>query len=110
MWLIPVVLCCVAAVMSVFSSTLGVVTPTLFPIIPALAVQAGLEPALLFAAVVVGSQATAISPFSSGGSLILGSAPEGVDKNTLFNNLLFRAIPVGIVAAVIAVIVMQIIL
>lgn len=110
MWLIPVVLCCVAAVMSVFSSTLGVVTPTLFPIIPALAVQAGLEPALLFAAVVVGSQATAISPFSSGGSLILGSAPEGVDKNTLFNNLLFRAIPVGIVAAVSAVIVMQIIL
>ncbi|WP_416189851.1 SLC13 family permease [Neisseria sp. CCUG17229] len=109
-WLIPVVLCCIGAIMSVFSSTLGVVAPTLFPIIPAIAIHSGLEPALLFTAVVVGAQATAISPFSSGGSLILGSAPEGIDKNKLLNSLLFRAIPIGLVAALIAVVLAQFII
>ena len=36
-WVIPVLLCLISAIMSVFSSTLGVVAPTLFPIVPALA-------------------------------------------------------------------------
>ncbi|WP_346243051.1 SLC13 family permease [Neisseria animalis] len=109
-WLIPVVLCCIGAIMSVFSSTLGVVAPTLFPIIPTIAAYSGLNPALLFVAVVVGAQATAISPFSSGGSLILGSAPEGIDKNALLNQLLFKAIPIGLFAAVIAVILAQLVM
>lgn len=102
-WMIPLILCIISAIMSIFSSTLGVVTPTLFPIVPAIAASAGLNPALLFVCIVVGAQSTAISPFSSGGSLILGSSPADVDKNTLFNQLLFKAVPMGMMAAIIAV-------
>ncbi|MDB6454178.1 SLC13 family permease [Falsirhodobacter sp. 20TX0035] len=97
--LLPVVIGVVAAIMSLFSSTLGVVTPTLFPLVPALAENMAISPALLFTAIVVGAQATSISPFSSGGSLILGSAPDEPTRESLFGRLLFRAAPVGFVAA-----------
>lgn len=106
-WLIPILICLISAIMSVFSSTLGVVTPTLFPIVPAIALASGLNPLVLFLCIVVGAQASAISPFSSGGSLILGSAPADVDKNQLFNQLLFRAVPIGLIAALIAVLILK---
>ncbi|MFV5618169.1 SLC13 family permease [Acinetobacter baumannii] len=102
-WVIPVLLCLISALMSVFSSTLGVVAPTLFPIVPALALTSGLNPLVLFICIVVGAQSTAISPFSSGGSLIMASAPADIDKTKFFNQLLFKAIPVGVIAALIAI-------
>ncbi|PNW16014.1 SLC13 family permease [Acinetobacter baumannii] len=102
-WVIPVLLCLISAIMSVFSSTLGVVAPTLFPIVPALALTSGLNPLMLFICIVVGAQSTAISPFSSGGSLIMASAPADIDKTKFFNQLLFKAIPVGVIAALIAI-------
>lgn len=102
-WIIPILLCLISAIMSVFSSTLGVVAPTLFPIVPALAVTSGLNPLVLFICIVVGAQSTAISPFSSGGSLIMASAPADMDKTKFFNQLLFKAIPVGVIAALIAI-------
>ena len=46
-----------------------------------------------------GGQSSAISPFSSGGSLILGSTPKEEDRNTLFNKLLLRAVPVSVLVA-----------
>ncbi len=102
-WVIPVLLCLISAIMSVFSSTLGVVAPTLFPIVPALALTSGLNPLVLFICIVVGAQSTAISPFSSGGSLIMASAPADIEKTKFFNQLLFKAIPVGVIAALIAI-------
>lgn len=96
--MVPVMMGIVGGIMSLFSSTLGVVTPALFPMVPPLAAQMGLDPTLLFVATVVGAQATSISPFSSGGSLILGSAPDE-DRHGLFSRLLFRAAPVGFIAA-----------
>ncbi|MDC4293306.1 SLC13 family permease [Acinetobacter baumannii] len=102
-WVIPVLLCLISAIMSVFSSTLGVVAPTLFPIVPVLALTSGLNPLVLFICIVVGAQSTAISPFSSGGSLIMASAPADIDKTKFFNQLLFKAIPLGVIAALIAI-------
>ncbi|MBE9640313.1 SLC13 family permease [Salipiger mangrovisoli] len=97
--LVPLSFGVVAAIMSLFASTLGVVTPALFPMVPALATQLGLSPMLMFTAIVVGAQATSISPFSSGGSLILGSAPDAELRHSLFTRLLLRAAPIGFVAA-----------
>ena len=92
-------MCGVAAIMSLFSSTLGVVTPALFPLVPSLSSSLGIDPMLLFVAIVVGAQASAISPFSSGGSLVLGSCATDEGRNELFPQLLFRAVPIGLVAA-----------
>ena len=97
--LIPLSFGIVAAIMSLFASTLGVVTPALFPMVPPLAAQLDLSPMLMFTAIVVGAQATSISPFSSGGSLILGSAPDAELRHSLFTRLLLRAAPLGFIAA-----------
>lgn len=95
--MVPLAFSLVAAFMSFFSSTTGVVTPALFPLIPALAVSTGLNPAVLFACTVLGAQSSAISPFSSGGSLILGSCGKEEERNALFNRLLFVAVPISVV-------------
>ena len=62
--MVPIVFGIVAAFMSLFSSTLGVVTPALFPMVPPIAAALGVDPMVLFVAIVVGAQATSISPFS----------------------------------------------
>lgn len=107
LWMIPVAMCLIGACMSLFASTLGVVTPALFPIVPAIAAATGLNPIILFVCIVVGAQSSAISPFSSGGSLILGSTPSGMDHGKLFDDLLFKAVPLGLAAALAATIVIQ---
>lgn len=107
LWMIPLAMCVIGAIMSLFSSTLGVVTPALFPIVPAIAIATGHNPMILFVCIVVGAQASAISPFSSGGSLVLGSAPHGMNQTQLFNALLFRAVPLGFGAALIATLILQ---
>lgn len=94
--LIPIAFSLVAAFMSFFSSTTGVVAPALFPLIPALAVSTGLNPAVLFACTILGAQSSAISPFSSGGSLILGSCGKEEERDALFNRLLFVAVPISV--------------
>ena len=94
--LIPIAFSIIAAIMSFFSSTTGVVAPALFPLIPALAASTGLSAPVLFACTVLGAQSSAISPFSSGGSLILGSTPKEEDRSTLFNRLLMVAVPVSV--------------
>ncbi|OLO08345.1 C4-dicarboxylate ABC transporter [Salinicola sp. MH3R3-1] len=99
--LIPVAFGIVAAFMSLFASTLGVVTPALFPLVPSLAGTLSIDPMIIFIAIVVGAQATSISPFSSGGSLILGSCPTDEARSGLLPKLLFRAAPLGFIAALV---------
>ncbi|MGL5434199.1 MAG: SLC13 family permease [Lachnospiraceae bacterium] len=98
-WLVPVAFSIVAAIMSFFSSTLGVVSPALFPLVPTIAASAGINPLLLFACIVIGAQSSAISPFSSGGSLVLGSCSTDEERTVMFPKLLFLAIPVSVLSS-----------
>ncbi len=106
-WMIPFLVFSISAIMSIFASTLGVVAPTLFPMVPALAVASGLNPLFLFICIVVGAQSSSISPFSSGGSMILGAAQVHIDKNKLLNILLFKAVPLDIIIGILAISVIQ---
>ena len=98
-FLVPIAFSIVGAIMSFFSSTTGVVAPALFPLIPGLAAATGLSATSLFACTVLGAQSSAISPFSSGGSLILGSCGNEEERNTLFSRLLFVAVPISVLIA-----------
>ena len=106
-WMIPILVFVISAIMSIFASTLGVVAPTLFPIVLPLAIASGWSPLLLFICIVMGAQSSSLSPFSSGGSLILGASQVAVDKNQLFNTLLFKAVPLGIGAGIVAILAIQ---
>lgn len=98
-WLVPIAFSIVGAVMSFFSSTLGVVCPALFPLVPALSETVGINPMILYTCIVVGAQSSAISPFSSGGSLILGSCSNEEERNIMFPRLLFLAVPASVLSA-----------
>lgn len=85
---VPIVMAAIGGFMSFFSSTMGVVTPALFPLVPNLAEASGIDAAVLFSAIVIGAQATAISPFSSGGSLVLSTVSEE-ERVDMFGKFIF---------------------
>lgn len=98
-WIVPIAFSVIGAIMSFFSSTLGVVCPALFPLAPTLAGTTGISPLTLFACIVTGAQSSAISPFSSGGSLVLGSCSTEEERNEMFPKLLFVAVPVSVLSS-----------
>lgn len=97
---VPIVMAAIGGFMSFFSSAMGVVTPALFPLVPNLAEASGIDAAVLFSAIVIGAQATAISPFSSGGSLVLSTVSEE-ERVDMFGKLIFRGVPICLGAAII---------
>ncbi len=98
-----------AGIMSIFSSAVGVVMPTLIPTTVSLSNELNnvVSPAILTIAIAVASHIVTMSPFSTMGALALASSPESVDKKALFRNLFivafsslaFIAIFLGIVAS-----------
>ncbi|WP_124068081.1 SLC13 family permease [Clostridium sp. E02] len=98
-WMIPIAFSIVGAIMSFFSSTLGVVCPALFPLVPDLAATTGMNPLIIFCCIIIGAQSSAISPFSSGGSLVLGSCTSEEERNHMFPRLLFIAVPISVLSA-----------
>lgn len=98
--LVPIALALIGGFMSFFSSTMGVVTPALFPIVPSIAEATGLPADALFLAITIGAQATAISPFSSGGSLLLSAVGDD-EKDKMFSNLMFKGAPLCMGAAIV---------
>lgn len=98
-WIVPIAFSIIGAIMSFFSSTLGVVCPALFPLVPTLAAATGINPLTLFACIIIGAQSSAISPFSSGGSLVLGSCSTEEERNQMFPKLLFVAVPASVLSA-----------
>ncbi len=98
-WSVPIAFSLIGGIMSFFSSTLGVVCPALYPLVPTLSAAVGINPLVLFTCIVIGAQSSAISPFSSGGSLVMGSCSTEEERNAMFPKLLFVAVPVSMLSA-----------
>lgn len=83
------ILSLVAAILSFFSSGLGVVFPTFVPVAGQLAGTFGINALELTAAVVVGGTITGISPISSVGALVMAAVAqeEGSEKKYPQNKL-----------------------
>lgn len=79
--------------MGAVSSGTGVVMPTLIPLASQLAGELGTVSAMrLVIGVIVGTNGVVISPLSTVGGIAVGSAPDCVDKDKLYNQLLLAAI------------------
>ena len=63
------------------------------------AIATGINPLILFTCIVIGAQSSAISPFSFGGSLVLGSCATEEERSKMFPKLLFRAVPISVLSA-----------
>lgn len=97
---IPAVVMVTGCCLSVFGSGYGVVMPTIFPMVPALATVAGVNPGMLYSIVVVAAFLTGVSPFSSGGGLIQAGVHDDELRAKFFNWQLIM-IGVGVLAGLI---------
>ncbi len=86
--------------LSVFSSSSGVIMPAFIPAVPGLAGHLpGADPAAIVAAINVGSHVVDVSPLSTLGALCLASAPAAEDRSRLFRNLLIYGISLSLFGA-----------
>jgi di/tricarboxylate transporter len=81
----------IGGAMSLFSSTAGVVIPTLYPMVPSIYENTGLAPFLLFASISTGSVFTGMSPISTCGMLMLGTVKEEETKSMYKQLILIAA-------------------
>jgi di/tricarboxylate transporter len=87
-------------VVSVYSSTSGVVLPAFLPMVPDLAARVGDLPPLPIAwSMNVGASLVDLSSLSTVGALFLAGAPPGSDTRALFNGLLVWGLSMAVVGA-----------
>jgi di/tricarboxylate transporter len=89
-----------SGVISLYSSTIGVVLPALLPTVPDLIKNIGGGDALaLVSSMIIGGHLVDVSPLSTLGALCLAAAPAGTDTRALFNKLLAWGVSMTVVAA-----------
>jgi Na+/H+ antiporter NhaD/arsenite permease-like protein len=87
-------------VLSVYSSTSGVVLPAFLPMVPKLISQlGGGDPLGVACSIVVGGHLVDSSPLSTIGALCLASAPMEEDRRKLFHQLLVWGLSMALVGA-----------
>ena len=91
-----------SGVISLYSSTIGVVLPALLPTVPDLIKNIGGGDALaLVSSMIIGGHLVDVSPLSTLGALCLAAAPAGTDTRALFNKLLAWGVSMTVVAAIV---------
>lgn len=88
----------VTGLVSVYSSTSGVVLPAFLPMVPRLTAALGLDPFALASTLNVSAHLVDVSPLSTIGALCLAGAPAGKDP-ALFNKLLAWGLSMTVVGA-----------
>jgi hypothetical protein len=91
-----------SGVISLYSSTIGVVLPALLPTVPDLIAKiGGGDPLALVSSMIVGGHLVDVSPLSTLGALCLAAAPPGTNERRLFTQLLVWGISMTVVAAIV---------
>ncbi len=96
------VLAFAAALLSVYSSSSGVVMPAFIPLVPGLIARlGGGNPVALVSSINVGSHLVDVSPLSTLGALCIANAPPGEDRDRLFRRLLYYGLSMSVVSALV---------
>jgi di/tricarboxylate transporter len=96
------VIALVTGVLSVYSSSSGVVLPAFLPTIPGLIEKLGGGDALAIASSInVGSHLVDVSPLSTLGALCISNAAPDVDRKRLFNQMLAWGLSMCVIGALV---------
>jgi len=90
----------ITGVISVYSSTSGVVLPAFLPIAAGLADQVGADVMAVASSIIVGGHMVDTSPLSTIGALALASAHPDEDRKSLFNKGIAWGLSMAVVGAV----------
>jgi di/tricarboxylate transporter len=89
-----------SGIVSVYSSTSGVVLPAFLPMAPDLAQRlGGVDPLAIAWSINVGASLVDLSSLSTVGALFIAGAPPGTDTRALFNGLLAWGLTMAVVGA-----------
>jgi len=89
------------ALISVYASTIGVVYPTFLPLVPGVLAKLGSgNPVPLVLSIIISGSLVDASPLSTLGALALASAPEKVDRNKLYRNLMIWGLSMCVIGSV----------
>jgi di/tricarboxylate transporter len=92
----------VTGLISVYSSSSGVVLPAFLPTVPGLIENlGGGDPIAIASSINVGSHLVDVSPLSTLGALCIASAPASENRTALFNKLLLWGLSMSVVGAVV---------
>lgn len=92
-----------SGILSVYSSSSGVVMPTFIALVPDLIEKlGGGNPTAMIAAINVGSHLVDVSPLSTLGALCIANAAADEDRNRLFRNLLLYGLSMSGVGALVS--------
>jgi di/tricarboxylate transporter len=92
----------VTGVISVYSSSSGVVLPAFLPTIPGIIANlGGGDPMAIAASINVGSHLVDVSPLSTLGALCIAAAPVQENRTQLFNKLLLWGLSMSVVGALV---------
>jgi hypothetical protein len=87
---------------SIYSSTTGVVLPAFLPTVPGLIQRMGGGDAMaLVSSMNTGGHLVDVSPLSTLGALCLAAAPPGTDNRALFNKLMAWGLSMTVVGALV---------
>ena len=90
----------VAAIISVYASTSGVILPAFIPMIPDLLKNiGGGDPMALINTVVVAGHLVDVSPLSTTGALLIAGAGPATDKTKLFRSMIYWGFAMSVVGA-----------
>jgi di/tricarboxylate transporter len=91
----------VTGLVSVYSSTAGVVLPVFLPSVPGLVAKlGGGNPLAIASSILIGGHLVDVSPLSTIGALCIASAPVSADRRLLFNQVLAWGLAMSAVGAV----------
>lgn len=107
-FLVAPVMALTAGLLSCFCSVVSVVLPSLYPLVDGLSSASGVAPELLFCAILTGASITGVSPFSTGGSLILSCCTDEKKRDELVPKMIGLAL-MGILAVVVFYLLIQLI-
>ena len=92
----------VTGVISVYSSSSGVVLPAFLPTVPSLIQKlGGGDPVAIASSINVGAHLVDVSPLSTLGALCMAAAPATEDRTALFHKLLAWGLSMSVVGAVV---------
>ncbi|MGI6403584.1 MAG: SLC13 family permease [Oscillospiraceae bacterium] len=100
--LVPAMLIIFSAFLSFFSSGTSVVCPLMYPLVPVLAEATGHNPVMLFSCIFIGAMSSALSPFSTGGSMVIAGCPDNDTKEYLAKYMIPVSIVIPAICAVLA--------
>ncbi len=93
----------VTGLISVYSSSSGVVLPAFMPTIPGLIqkIGGGVDPMALASSVNVGAHLVDVSPLSTLGALCIANAARSENRKALFNKLLIWGLSMSVIGAIV---------